>query len=63
MSTLSDDEFHLLLNRAGLTLTPAEVERLRPLFEGYLDHLRALHEADLRDEEVAGVFLPVRPAE
>ncbi len=61
MSTLPDDAFRLLLDKAGLTLTPAEVERLKPLFEGYVDHLRALYEADLRHEEVAGVFLPVWP--
>ena len=61
MNTLPDYAFRLLLDRAGLTLTPVEVERLKPLFGGYVDHLRALHEADLRREEVAGVFLPVWP--
>lgn len=51
------DTFETMLERAGLSLASAEVERLRPYYEQYVAALAPLYEADLDGEEVAGRFV------
>ncbi len=51
------DTFETMLERAGLSLAAAEVERLRPYYEQYRENFQVVYEADLDDEEVAGRFV------
>ena len=54
----STEDISLLLERAGLKLPQEEIQRLMPFFEQYLERLTVLREADLEEEEVAGIFTP-----
>lgn len=51
------DTFEAMLERAGLSLGSAEVERLRSYYQLYVDAFRIVYEADLDAEEVAGRFI------
>ena len=50
------EEFRILTERAGLGLTQAELEELKPLYEQYLEHGKKLRSIDLKAEEMAVVF-------
>lgn len=58
MEPLSMEAFEVLLQRAGLSLTPQDKERLKGIFEQYRERLQVLYTADLDNEEVAGIFPP-----
>ena len=58
MESTDTEAIRLLLERAGLTLTDEELEKLIPYYQRNLERLQALHSADLEKEEVAGVFPP-----
>ena len=58
MEKMSPEELKLLLEKAGLKLTAEDQERLRLLFEKFQGRLSLLREADLGEEEVAGIFPP-----
>ena len=62
--SLSLDEFKLLTERAGLNLTPEDLERLKPQFQQYLEQLKVLHDLDLESEEpVVTFYAQWRPGE
>ena len=58
METVSNAELRLLLKRIDLTLTEEEMKWVAPVFQGYLEQLKALHSLDLEGEEVGGGFMP-----
>ena len=55
---MSEAEFDVLLERAGLALEPEEREWVLRAFVSYRPQLRALLELDLEGEEVGTAFLP-----
>lgn len=59
---LSLEEFKLMADRAGLGLSQQELEDLKPMFEGTLQHIRLLRSLDLRSEEMEVTFHPGWPA-
>ncbi len=53
------EEFKLMTDRAGLGLSPQELEELKPLYELYLPYIKLLHSIDLmRGEEISLDFHP-----
>lgn len=58
MSTTSDDEFRFLVRRAGLSMPDDELQELKRLYDALMERMKPLQEADLSEEEVAGIFLP-----
>ena len=58
MAELTTEHVGFLLERAGLNLPKEEVERLRYLFEPYMERLEELHSVDVGEDEVASVYRP-----
>ena len=56
MVDVKDEEFEILLRRAGLSLTDEEKGWVQPLFEVYLRHLKVLHSFGLEGHEVSTGF-------
>ena len=52
------DAIRLLSERAGLSLSDEEIEKLVPFYERNMERLEVLHSADLTHDEVAGIFPP-----
>ena len=52
------DSIRLMSQRAGLSLSDEEIEKLIPFYERNKERLETLHSADLTQEEVAGIFPP-----
>jgi hypothetical protein len=52
------DNLRLLAERAGLSLSHAELEHLKPMYDYYAQEMQTLHEADLGMEDLAVVFSP-----
>ena len=55
---ISLEHFRILVARAGLYLSDAELTALQPMFDFYTEHLQKLHEVELGVEELAVTFLP-----
>lgn len=53
---VSKDDLEALMRRAGLDLSPDEVESLRPLYEYYASQAAKMHELDLDDGDLAVMF-------
>ncbi|MFQ6027363.1 MAG: hypothetical protein ACE5Q6_07715 [Dehalococcoidia bacterium] len=63
MTTPSDaavtpEEFKLMTDRAGLGLSAAELEELKPMYDLYAQYLKLLHSIDLQAEEIGVTFHP-----
>ena len=58
MSTTSNDEFRFLVRRAGLSMPDDELRELKRLYDALMERMQPLQEADLSEEEGAGIFLP-----
>ena len=58
MAQLSDADFDVLLHRGGLQLTPEEKGWVKPVWEGFIEPLAALHEYAVEGEESGRGFLP-----
>ena len=54
----SMDDLEALARRAGLVLTPEEIENLRPMYEHYASQVTEMHELDLDDGDLAVMFTP-----
>ncbi len=52
------DAIRLLSERAGLSLSDEEIEKLVPYYQRNKERLETLHSADLTHDEVAGIFPP-----
>lgn len=60
---MTPEDFRLLVERAGLALTDAELEALKPLYEVYLETVRPLQSIDLKAEELGVEFRADWPGE
>jgi hypothetical protein len=60
--TVTLEEFRRLTERAGLGLSPQELEQLKPLYELYLGYVTLLHSIDLGAEEIGMAFHPDWPS-
>ncbi len=58
MTTITDDEFRFLVRRAGLSMSDDELQEVKHLYEALQERMKPLHDADLSEEEVSGIFLP-----
>ena len=52
------EEARFLVERAGLTLTPEELETFREALQMTQEQLRLLHSVDFKEEEPAFTFHP-----
>ena len=52
------EEARILVERAGLTLTPEELETFREALQMTQEQLRLLHSVDFKEEEPAFTFHP-----
>ena len=52
------DHLQVLAEQAGMRLTPAELEHLKPMFDFYAAQIRVLHDLDLAAEDLAVVYSP-----
>ena len=50
------DDFRALTARAGLALSPEELEELKPLCELYMQSIRPLRSLELKAEEIGVAF-------
>ena len=58
MDKLTEQSLKALLARAGLEPKEGDLERFGHLLDTYVASLKALHSADLGDEELAPTFHP-----
>ena len=54
----SIDDFRALTRRAGLDLTDAELEELKPMYDHYLEPIAQMNALDLDSEDLAVVYSP-----
>lgn len=59
--TITPEQLQALAQRAGLDLTPAELERLRPMYQTLAGQLALLHDPDLPLGLPAAAFRPDAP--
>ena len=52
------DHLQVLAEQAGMRLTPAELEHLKPMFDFYAAQIHVLHDLDLAAEDLAVVYSP-----
>ena len=60
--SIKEADLQVLLERAGLDLSPEERQWVHRAFEGYRPQIEALLALDLDGEEVGTAFLPGIPA-
>ena len=58
MDKLTEQSLKALLAHAGLEPQEGDLERFGDLLDTYVASLKALHSADLADEEIAPTFHP-----
>ena len=58
---VSMEEFRLMADRAGLGLSDAEVEELKPIYELYAAYAAQLHTINYGSEEMVVEFHPDWP--
>jgi hypothetical protein len=54
-------EFKLMADRAGLGMSQAELDDLKPLYDLYTQYIQLLHSIDLQAEEIGVTFHPDWP--
>jgi hypothetical protein len=52
------ENFRVLVERAGLSLSSEELTVLKPMFDFYAEQIRRLHEVELGAEDLAVTFDP-----
>ena len=57
-SNITPYDFQILVRRAGLELTPEELERLRPMYQTMMDQISKLHDPSLPLEGPAHTYRP-----
>jgi hypothetical protein len=57
-ASISLENFHILVERAGLSLSSEELTALKPMFDFYAEQIRRLHEVELGAEDLAVTFDP-----
>ena len=56
--SVGSEEFKLMTERAGLGLSAAELEELKPMYDLYAQYIELLHSIDLQTEEIGVAFHP-----
>jgi hypothetical protein len=56
--SVSLEHFRVLVERAGLQLSDAELTALQPMYDFYAEQIHKLPEVELGAEELAVTFLP-----
>lgn len=52
------EEFKLMAERAGLGMSPEELNELKPMYDLYAQYIQILHSVDLQSEEIGVAFRP-----
>ena len=52
------DEFRVIVQRAGFSLTDEELESLKPMYDLYAGPIAEMHKLDMAAEDLAVVFAP-----
>ena len=55
---ISLDELRMIALRAGVSLTPEELEQMKPMHDLYSGMIHLIHSVDLGDEESGVYFKP-----
>lgn len=58
---VSLDVFKVLTQAAGMTLTDAELDHLKPMYDHFARLSATLHQVELDDEDLALVYVPDQP--
>jgi hypothetical protein len=58
---VTPEEFKLMADRAGLGMSQAELDDLKPLYDLYAQYINLLHSLDLQAEEIGVTFHPEWP--
>jgi hypothetical protein len=58
---VTPEEFKLMADRAGLGMSQAELDDLKPLYDLYAQYIDLLHSLDLQAEEIGVTFHPEWP--
>ncbi len=56
--SVTSEEFKLMTERAGLGLSVAELEELKPVYDLYAPYIGLLHSIDLQAEDMGVAFHP-----
>ena len=56
--SVTSEEFKLMTERAGLGMSVAELEELKPVYDLYAPYIRLLHSIDLQAEDMGVAFHP-----
>ena len=59
--TVTSDEFRRMAEMAGLGMTQAELDELKPLYDLYTPYLKLLHSIEFGAEEIGVTFHPDWP--
>ena len=59
--SVTPEEFKLMADRAGLGMSQAELDDLKPLYDLYAQYINLLHSLDLQAEEIGVTFHPDWP--
>ncbi len=59
---VTSEEFKLMADRAGLGMSPEELEQLKPLYDLYYGYVKVLHSIDFKAEEIGVAFHPDWPS-
>lgn len=57
-NSISTEDFRALARRAGMDLSDVELERLKPMYEYYIEPIARMNALDLDAEDLAVAFSP-----
>ena len=57
-SEISIEDFRVLTERSGMSLTTEELEALKPMYDHFARQIAPIHGLDLDAEDLAVVFRP-----
>ena len=57
-SGISIDDFRVLTERSGMSLTARELEALKPMYDHFARQIAPIHDLELDAEDLAVVFQP-----
>ncbi len=55
---VSAEEFKLMADRAGLGMSPQELEELKPMYDLYAAYIKQVHSVDFQSSEIGVAFHP-----
>ncbi len=57
-SGISIEDFRVLTERSGMSLTTGELEALKPMYDHFAKQIAPIHDLELDAEDLAVVFQP-----